>query len=596
MALKKGKDTAEQTDTFVEEFGLSVEDQVNNLLCKVLDLERLCYNGVMSFGQKALKNMRSSKEWQDAFNLPKSNPERSQKLNELYKAYHLTEFDLMKQATRVCEEMGRDDMGAHEAQCIGRDVWRALQPYLFKKDGKPRFKSDSRGINTISGTDNKDIRFDIVQLDPNAPQPKRMRMPKVEVRNGSKFLVTDDKYKPTKIKPTCHCISKKPKATRPLLYWRGYYIPIRYEETPYYRAAFSKDSEPNKPLTADNLKRVKFCRIVRRSLKGKKRWFVQIYLEGKPPVRHPRAPITNCMGIDPGPQKIACFAEKKVEQDAGADGQESAKVEYEAAIVAVAPNVDMKAVETRRLQRKMERSRRAMNPDNYNNDGTVKKGAHQWKKSNRYLKTQAKYQELGRKQAATRKRDHGTLINQLLAKGGTVKVEKNNYRAFQRSHFSRSIQRSGIGEFFAHLKRSAASASLQVIELNPFRLKLSQYDPETDEFVKKPLGQRWHEWGHTGIEVQRDIMSAFLACYADNDKGHDRALLLSKWPAVEALLRVSGLCRTKPCKINAPLPNKVPKKVLKRIRKRRKMQPNSAMTHEAQGQSPKLDHGNGEEV
>ena len=92
MALKKGKDTAEQTDTFVEEFGLSVEDQVNNLLCKVLDLERLCYNGVMSFGQKALKNMRS--------------PERSQKLNELYKAYHLTEFDLMKQATRVCEEMG----------------------------------------------------------------------------------------------------------------------------------------------------------------------------------------------------------------------------------------------------------------------------------------------------------------------------------------------------------------------------------------------------------------------------------------------------------------------------------------------------------
>ncbi len=38
MALKKGKDTAEQTDTFVEEFGLSVEDQVNNLLCKVLVL------------------------------------------------------------------------------------------------------------------------------------------------------------------------------------------------------------------------------------------------------------------------------------------------------------------------------------------------------------------------------------------------------------------------------------------------------------------------------------------------------------------------------------------------------------------------------
>ena len=49
MALKKGKDTAEQTDTTVAELGLSVEDQVNKLLCKVLDLELKCYNGVMDF-------------------------------------------------------------------------------------------------------------------------------------------------------------------------------------------------------------------------------------------------------------------------------------------------------------------------------------------------------------------------------------------------------------------------------------------------------------------------------------------------------------------------------------------------------------------
>ena len=245
MALKKGKDTAEQTDTTVAELGLSVEDQVNKLLCKVLDLELKCYNGVMDFCRKELNCMRSSKEWQDAFKQPINNPARIKKLSELCKAYHLTECDLMKRATRVCKEMGRDDMGAHEAQCIGRDVWRAVQPYLFKKGGKPRFKSASRGINTISGTDNTDIRFDIVQLDPNAPQPKRRGMPKVEVRNGRKFLVTDDKYKATKIKPTCHCLPKQPKAARPLLYWRGYYIPIRYEETPYYRAAFSKDSDPN---------------------------------------------------------------------------------------------------------------------------------------------------------------------------------------------------------------------------------------------------------------------------------------------------------------------------------------------------------------
>ena len=113
--------------------------------------------------------------------------------------------------------------------------------------------------------------------------------------------------------------------------------------------------------------------------------------------------------------------------------------------------------------------------------------------------------------------------------------------------FGRSINRSGIGEFFEHLKRSAASAGLQVIELDAYALKMSQYDPETDTYTKKPLKQRWHQWGNTDIWVQRDIMSAFLACYV-TDKGHNRALLLAKWSAAEALLCVSGLCRqqTKP--------------------------------------------------
>ena len=583
MTKKESKDTAKQantakqTDTFVVELGLSVEDQVNRQFCKALELQRLCYNSVMSFAHKSLKNMRLSKEWQAAYKLPK-NTDRLKELREIFKNYRLTENDLMKKATRVCNAMHRDEIGSHEAQCIGRDVWRAVEPFLFKQSGMPRFKSAGRGINTISGTDNTDIRFDIVQLVLDAPKPKRNRLPEVKVRNGCKFLVTDDKYKPTKIKQTCHCLPKKPKAARPLLYWRGYYIPIRYKETPYYRAAFSKDSNPDNPLTGDNLKRVKFCRIVRRSLKGKKRWFVQIYLEGKPPVMHPCAPITDCMGIDPGPQKIAYFAEK-------------ASGEMFSGNVAVAPHVEEHAAEKRRLQRKMDRSMRSMNPDKYNANGTVKKGARNLRKSNHYLEYQAKYQELCRIEAETRYRDHGTVINRLLALAGTIKIEENNYRALQRSWFGRSIQHSGMGSFFARLKCKAASAGLEVIELDPFFLKLSQYDPERDEYVKKPLKQRWHEWGNTGIKVDRDRMSAFLACYADNTTGHDRNLLLSKWSAAEALLRVSDQCSQKqPCTIN------IPRKVLKRIRKRRKMQPPRCEDSRAQGQSQKPDQGNGEEV
>ena len=103
-----------------------------------------------------------------------------------------------------------------------------------------------------------------------------------------------------------------------------------------------------------------------------------------------------------------------------------------------------------------------------------------------------------------------------------------------------------MGKFVEHLKRKAESAGCEVIELNAYKLKMSQYDPQTDAYRKKPLKKRWHRWGNTGTLVQRDAMSAFLACHA-TEKGHDRALLLEKWTTAEALLSGSGLCRHEPC-------------------------------------------------
>ena len=102
-----------------------------------------------------------------------------------------------------------------------------------------------------------------------------------------------------------------------------------------------------------------------------------------------------------------------------------------------------------------------------------------------------------------------------------------------------------MGMFVEHLKRKAESAGSKVIELNAYTLKMSQYDPPTNTYTKKPLKVRWHRWGGTRTLVQRDVMSAFLACYP-TDKGHDQALLLRKWPTAEALLSGSGLCRQEP--------------------------------------------------
>lgn len=88
--------------------------------------------------------------------------------------------------------------------------------------------------------------------------------------------------------------------------------------------------------------------------------------------------------------------------------------------------------------------------------------------------------------AATHRRDHGKLVNDLLQTGGTNNIEKNSY-----SNYGRSTNRTYMGEFVEYLKRKAESAGCEVIEL-AYELKISQYDPPTDTYSKKPLKERWH--------------------------------------------------------------------------------------------------------
>ena len=102
--------------------------------------------------------MRESLSWRQARSMPKGK-ERSKHFSDLQKAYGLTENSLRTIANNHRKASGRNDIGAHEAQCVGRTVWQALQRYLFLGAGNPRFKSYRQGLNTIEGTDNREIMF-----------------------------------------------------------------------------------------------------------------------------------------------------------------------------------------------------------------------------------------------------------------------------------------------------------------------------------------------------------------------------------------------------------------------------------------------------
>jgi putative transposase len=124
--------------------------------------------------------------------------------------------------------------------------------------------------------------------------------------------------------------------------------------------------DPDNDLIAYGLNhKIKYCRIIRRKINGKNRFYLQLICEGTP-YQNPKNKIgTEEIGLDVGVGTIATVAD--------------AKATLKQFCSELIPDQKKK----RKLQRKLDMSLRATNPDNYNSNGTVKKGK-KFKKSNRY--------------------------------------------------------------------------------------------------------------------------------------------------------------------------------------------------------------------
>ena len=231
------------TSSYIVELPLRVNDQQNRFLEKAFEFGRTLYNATLGTALGRLQRMRETQEWRGARDMPKGKA-RTKAFSAVHKAFGLTEFGLTIIANNHRKASGRKDIGAHEAQSIGKAVWRALQRHMFQKAGRPRFKSFRRGLNSIEGTNNQEIM-----------------------------------YKPE----------------RGAIVWRKHVMPYMKPDTDYMKEALASD------------RRVKYCRIVRRTLKGVRRWFVQLVVEGLPPVRKVYASKCEVVGIDPGSSRIAYF-------------------------------------------------------------------------------------------------------------------------------------------------------------------------------------------------------------------------------------------------------------------------------------------------
>lgn len=289
---------------------------------------------------------------------------------------------------------------------------------------------------------------------------------------------------------------------------------------------------PEDPVVRHTLScRVKYVRLVRRKINGRNRFYAQLVCEGTPYQKPENALGEGIVGIDGGPSTIARVNGTEARLDRFCE--ELAK----------------KEAEIRRLQRKLDRSRRANNAENYNFDGTIKKRPKRWKKSRTYLKTQARLAEIWRRLAAHRRSLIGRMVNETLRMGNVFKFEKLSYRALQKM-FGSSVNTRAPGKYFQELTRKAESAGGKVLEF-PTRLKVKGTETYTGlssycicgKHKKKSLSERWHICS-CGMKCQRDLYSAYLACFVeqigDNDFELDAGAAARQWPGAELLLQAAS--------------------------------------------------------
>jgi hypothetical protein len=446
MAAKRLKhESRENKSRFVFELPLRTTPTQESEIETRIQAYRHIKNACLGEALRRLDLCRESKAYQAARKMPKGEhgtkeqKARTKAFRVALEVFELNEYDLHSFAAECKNSCWiGDHLGINETQKACSEAFRAVEKFMYGKGGRPRFKSFNRARSVEGKSNQTGIRW---------------RKDHVE--------------------------------------WGGLEIP----------AIFDKKDKDGYEAQALNQKTA-LCRVVRRTERGRKRYFVQLVQDGKPPKKAKNTIGKEDCSTDVGPSTVAVLGDTK------------------AGLFDLAPSVVQPWKFMRRLQRAMDRSRRATNPDNYEANGTIKKGTKTWVRSEGYFRLLNKLREVERVLAATRKKEHGKLLNDIQREVGPIKhTEKISYKAWQKI-FGRSSKVRASGMFVSEGKRKAENAGTETHEYSTRTTCCSQACL-CGELVKKPLSQREHICGCEWIRnhsVQRDLFSAFLGKFVERSE------------------------------------------------------------------------------
>ena len=370
---------------------LKVEPWQADVINKRLETCRKVYNAMLGYKIKQYGKMTRDPRWIDSksiideeYKAMGDDKKKTSRLkdalnvrNDLLKGYGFSEFAFIKD-TKTFYKDGVDYSNHISSSMAGisiaKPMWAAYQRVLFNNGKKVHYKKYGE-FTTVASDGKSGLRLVNDQNETISSLPDNGKMWALYGTNKGKVLR----------------------------------LPVVIDDKDVY----AKEALSNP---------IKIVRINRVPVKNRSIYELQLTVEGLPPVKYDKE--TGEIKHPVGKGKVGIYIDTKYATVCTKDGVRQYDLSE-----GILDYEEMRSD----VNRYLDTSRRISNPDNYNEDGTIKHGIMEngkriklkWNNSNNYYKGKAKLSELYRKERVQRKLQREILSNILLAMGDEFVV--NDY-------------------------------------------------------------------------------------------------------------------------------------------------------------------------
>ena len=488
-----------QTPSFVVKVKLHLQENIKAYLNKSFHIADSAYNETLSFGLKRFSAMKKNEKYQELLEFKRAVVKTQENIEKKIKKETKKEIKqkLKEEAKQIKTQLKEIDENLGEIRMNYGLTGYQLSSWILerRKQTKAYQHLNTAELQVIA--ENAYQTLSQVIFYKTKPEKLKFRS-KYSLEHSFRNKVN---YTGTRLAES----KKTDVAYRLYIHKKSTFIDIPMSAFTQY--------QQEQLLRAD---KIKYVQIVSKTIRGKQVFYLHIVCQGIPVSKIQKG--EGVTGIDPGVSTVAYVSKESC------------------GLVDLVPkDFARKERLIQNLSRKIERSRRVNNPEAYNENGTIKEDVRFKPLSKRAKRLAIRRQTAYRKLTEDRRKRQGELVNHIVSQSSVIKIEDLDVkslqkrkretrinpktgRPFSKKRYGKTVFKAAPGHFRVLLLQRANSTGCKVDVISPKKTKPSQYNHITGEFNKKELKTRIYNLTDKITDVQRDLYSAFLIAYIENDK------------------------------------------------------------------------------